>query len=317
MPPKSKSTSTSKRTSGPAPMTGKKLLKSRLLDPARSSVEKLIHPANTKYYAMAAIDISITDTQRDAPSIFAEITKEALTKVMKDKAMAEILKQVFVPLEREQSHVLDTEGDVERVTHLYLLHETNQMMEAYVATALPGHRLLCRSQVTQDRARTDIVWTARHISNEEDEITIFVLELKRCNVIKRKEWSAQVIKLPQDSTREERRDAISKEGQSKIEKAFDQGSTKAAQPNRIPLSHQAVKYVISHGAPVVLLFDWESMILLNFKPNGETFDDDSNPAGFFFAKDEKGTCHFRTLLIAAFLMGLKSGPVEKRGEESE
>ncbi|KAJ6479878.1 hypothetical protein C8R47DRAFT_1218812 [Mycena vitilis] len=280
----------------PTAVSGNEILKHRM--PPSSIIEVL----GRDYHRISASAPSTADL--DPPITYVAIRSHELGALMENKVMKQILEEkTFVELETEKSHRLATEADVERVTHLYLIHETNKIMEAYVKAEFPGKRLRCLSQVTADRSRTDLLWKI-------GRITIFVLEMKRCNVVRKDDWTKHVIKVPEDITdTAEKMQFVQAEAAEQMKKSWNFRD----KTNRIPLSQQAVKYH-ENKAPVVLLFDWLEMIMLDFCPNGQEYNDETNPVGFFHSADGRGNINskaerewvYRRLLIAAFLAGLKS-----------
>ncbi|KAJ7235016.1 hypothetical protein B0H12DRAFT_1327575 [Mycena haematopus] len=246
------------------PISGTDLLKAKL---------PKIDPPSNDYHAIAANTTSTKDI--DPPVGLVAITPDDLPNAEEDKRMAKPLETMYVRLATEESHVLNTEGDVERVTHLYLLHEINQILEEYVSICYPSKRLLCNSQSTEGNARTDIVWTIGGVG-------ILVLELKRCNVIRKSDWTKFIIKVDTNIADKEK---FVKSRMQAFNASADQDREHT---NYFPLTQQAVKYHRSHKAPVVLLFDWVTMILLDFMPNGKEWNNEANPARVFFSTDGRG-----------------------------
>ncbi|KAJ7205888.1 hypothetical protein C8J57DRAFT_1404961 [Mycena rebaudengoi] len=280
------------------PISGSDLLKAQL---------PKIDPPSKDYYPITA---SAPSTEEIDPLAgLVAIAPDDLPNVEEDNIMAKALESMHVRLATEESHVLKTEGDVERVTHLYLLHEINQIMEEYLSIRYPRQRFLCCSQSTEDRARTDIIWTI-------GEQTILVLEMKRCNVIRKDDWTKFIIKVdPNIASADDKKKVVKSRMQALNAKAGDSADLpRGLRTNYFPLTQQAVKYNNTHAAPVVLLFDWVTMILLDFMPNGEEWSDETNPAEVFFSTDGRGSAGtkedrqvtFRRLLISAFLIALKS-----------
>ena len=75
------------------------------------------------------------------------------------------------------------------------------------------------------------------------------------------------------------------------------------------LAKQAVKYHSSSGCPVVIFFDWDSMILFNFQPAGNPWSDTSNPVEVAFSDGTKVS--HRQLLFSAMIWGLRLAEVHK------
>ena len=86
------------------------------------------------------------------------------------------------------------------------------------------------------------------------------------------------------------------------------GGRTALQYNAGVLSQQAAKYAAI--CPVVVLFDWKSMVLLDLRPNNQqNWDDRTNPVQYMFTNGQTsagGTIWtHRKFLLAAFLHGMR------------
>ncbi|KAJ6479880.1 hypothetical protein C8R47DRAFT_1322533 [Mycena vitilis] len=238
-----------------------------------------------------------------APAVLATIPSDELSEHIGEKELRKALERQRLAMEVEDSHCLVTEGDVERATHLYLIHSINLIMQEYVRKKYGKEVIICSSQVQVDDTRTDILWKV-------GEKTILVLEMKRCHVIVKEHWSPVIVQAaPVDVT-----DPAGKQAAllnlmtSKLSVLAITGDELT--DNAPTLAKQAIKYSRTHNTPVVLLFDWQKLILLDLpaKAKKDNFTA-QDPARIFFSEEGLGEGNVewthRKVLVAAFMMALK------------
>ncbi|KAJ7440511.1 hypothetical protein B0H11DRAFT_2099387 [Mycena galericulata] len=248
---------------------------------------------------------STTTDIQTPPAVFIPIPPSELSDCLKDTALTKILAIVKPSVQVERSHFLATEGDVERATHLYFLHAINLIMQQYVKEA-HGKNLIvtCSSQVTAKSGRIDVMWKI-------GDQTILILEIKRCHVIVMDHWSLAIV--PHVDANITKPDKQVADGEADVLGAkMGNLSISGLIHNALPLAKQATKYSSTHAGPIVLLFDWQKLILLDLKPDTAkvSWDDDDNPARIFLSQegDESfATCEWthRKVLLAAFVLALK------------
>lgn len=95
---------------------------------------------------------------------------------------------------------------------------------------------------------------------------------------------------------------------SVIIQSIPTGGRTALEHNAGVLSQQAAKYAAI--CPVVVLFDWRSMVLLDLRPNNQAnWNDLTNPVQYMFTNGQTnagGTIWtHRKFLLAAFLHGMR------------
>ncbi|KAJ7235018.1 hypothetical protein B0H12DRAFT_1222740 [Mycena haematopus] len=232
---------------------------------------------------------SPTTDKQIAPAVFISIPASELSDCLKDTTLTNILAIVKPSIQVERSHLLATEGDVERAAHLYFLHSVNLIMQQYVRDAYKKDLIVtCSSQVTAKSGRIDVMWKI-------GDQTILILEIKRCHVIAIDHWSPAIVQANTGTLN-----------------ARDRSGAVRLRGNAMPLAKQATKYTSTHAGTIVLLFDWQKLIMLDLKPDAAkaSWDDDTNPARIFFSQEgvkSPGTCEWthRKVLLAAFLLALK------------
>ncbi|KAJ6479887.1 hypothetical protein C8R47DRAFT_1198044 [Mycena vitilis] len=284
-------------------ISGNTLISSRLPGLEIAALRK-----EEKFYTVGAS--SETTKLEVAPAILVPISSDELSGYMEHEKLKEALGQERQRTAVEKSHILDTEGDVERATHLYLVHGIDLIMQDYVHKNYGKQiTVICSSQVTKDNARTDILWKI-------GEKTVLVLEMKRCSpgdshVIMEEHWSPIILREtvdPNITDPTEKKDALVKLITQERESLNDDAIMLT--DNALPLAKQAAKYSRTHNAPVVLLFDWQKLILLDLpaKAKKDNFTA-QNPARIFFSEEGLGEGNVewthRKVLVAAFMMALK------------
>ncbi|KAJ7205890.1 hypothetical protein C8J57DRAFT_1258647 [Mycena rebaudengoi] len=246
-----------------------------------------------------------TDIQTP-PAVFISIPPSELSDCLKDTALTKILAIVKPSVQVEGSHFLATEGDVERATHLYFLHAINLIMQQYVREAYGKNLIVtCSSQVTAKSGRIDVMWKI-------GDQTILILEIKRCHVIVMDHWSLAIVpQVDAKITKPDKKVAADVEADI-LGAKMGSLSISGLIHNALPLAKQATKYSSTHAGPIVLLFDWQKLIMLDLKPDAAkaSWDDDDNPARIFLSQEgdeSSGTCEWthRKVLLAAFVLALK------------
>lgn len=126
------------------------------------------HPA---YYVVTA---SSTSTSIVAPpKTLASFSVDTLRAYLARQDLAPRLRATYIVPTVERTHEIWVEADIERAMHLYLINGINLILEAFPTTTV---RLLCRSQATAGRSRTDMMW-------EVNGTPVLILEAKNLSVI--------------------------------------------------------------------------------------------------------------------------------------
>ncbi|KAK0440496.1 hypothetical protein EV421DRAFT_1815371 [Armillaria borealis] len=199
-----------------------------------------------------------------------------------------VLNQPIFRMLTEQSHHLITEGDVERASALYLLHDVNLIIENYLVNqlGLPALTIECLAQSTGGRSRPDIKYMVGNV-------VVLIVEFKNVNTLHDNDWTYSALvrngRTAKDIVKGLRRDAKT-----------------ALTGNAVILSQQAVKY--SESCPIIVLCNYQNMIVLDFAPGQRPFHNENNPVQYFFSNGQ--VISHKALLLAAFLYGL-----EKRGQQ--
>jgi len=191
------------------------------------------------------------------------------------------------PVTTEASHSLESEGDVERASALYLIHDICIILEKalFPVLGIQEDQFKCVGQSTDGRSRTDI----KFVVNGK---TVLILEFKKTNTLVEADWVNGALVT-------ERRSA------QQIIGGMPLGNRTALQGNAGVISQQARKY--SDKCPVVVIFNYQHMIVLDFAPAGEPFNDRTNPVQFHFSSDSSPT--HKQLLLATMIHGMKKANV--------
>ncbi|KAK7040539.1 hypothetical protein R3P38DRAFT_3261116 [Favolaschia claudopus] len=303
-------------------LTGENLL-SRPLPP---ELQKTI--MNEGYLLLG--EAAYTTTKTPEPTVFLYKDEDELKHLITGDAVLQvILLQPQTEIKVEPGQVLLTEADVERAAHLYLIHNINLIFQAYLDELFPGQnkRIVLNGQLTIGPARTDLTWSI-------DKIIILAMEVKNWSVqvlylncrqntfliydssraLAKKDWTPFTFHLPPKA-----RTLLQRVKDIKAETIVLNQKYKnydAADPtNRLVLSRQGAKYNRTHCAPVVLLFDWLNMILLDFEPdtapefkphrNEWQYSNEFAPVEILFAQDKEPFWTTRRTLLTALLLGYK------------
>ncbi|KAJ6507099.1 hypothetical protein DFH09DRAFT_281514 [Mycena vulgaris] len=265
------------------------ILASTLLD----TVMPVLTRATPDY---VTVDASSTSTKKEMPPlVFFPLDLATLRDVL-DKP--EVLAQSTQNVDRvmvENSHKITVEADVERASHLYLLHGVNQILQRYLLLRCPGDSFTCSSQVTKKKSRVDIVWRVA------DRI-VLVMEMKNWGALAVGDWENAVVTGDSQDEKDANMD-------KKLLFAESTEQKTAARRNAAVILKQATKYVTSYNVPIVLVCDWGKMIYLDMKPGGEQWNNDGNFPHFFLVDEgalgaELEPLTFRRVLLAAFLVAM-------------
>ncbi|KAK7062442.1 hypothetical protein R3P38DRAFT_3341090 [Favolaschia claudopus] len=257
------------------------------------------------------------------PTVFVTLDKAKLAGMIDDEDVQAVLEEFQNPMELEPGQVLLTEADVERAAHSYLMHHIHIIFQDYLDMQFPGMSLRCDAQMTRDSGRTDVIWTVLGI-------TIAVMELKNCHALRTSDWTPHILQLElgPTPTAQQRSDEIIKKCGNFLESDEIAENIFNEKNNCKVLSIQAAKYAKTHFTPVVVLFDWLNMILLDFQPevyegykpdwNESQWMDHRCPVEIMFAADEaEDGWNMSKTLLAALIFGFnkcfsEGKPVEGR-----
>ncbi len=83
------------------------------------------------------------------------------------------------------------------------------------------------------------------------------------------------------------------------------------------MARQVTKYGCSTSSSgVVAVFDYDGMVVLDFKPGGKGYDDDKNAVKYLFCSSDDDSWTFRQLLLAAIIYCFrKEGVLGAHGEQ--
>ncbi|KAJ7159939.1 hypothetical protein C8R43DRAFT_1177516 [Mycena crocata] len=253
--------------------------------------------------AYQAVHPSSTSTRdHPCPSIFLAMGTNHLQQLLAGPIIQSVLSDLCSPLVAERSHLLKVEGDVERATHLYLAHEMNLIFKEYLSRRPAGHTAFsCSSQVYLQSSRIDITWKV-------NDKPVMVLELKRCNALHLPEWATRTIRIDPSVALAARPARIQSEAASALARLQLERKN-----NCTHISKQAAKYALQHRVPIVVVFDWVNMIMLDMKPlqTSPGYSDTTSPVEILVSQE--GTtpvgqqCEWthRKVLLVAFLRALQ------------
>ena len=125
------------------------------------------------YYVVSA---SSTSTAIVAPpKTLASFPVATMGALLARQDIAPRLRATYTVPTVERTHEISVEADIERAMHLYLVNGINLILEVFPNAAV---RLLCRSQATAGRSRTDMMW-------EVNGTPVLILEAKNLSVFYR------------------------------------------------------------------------------------------------------------------------------------
>ncbi|KAJ6483595.1 hypothetical protein C8R47DRAFT_1217674 [Mycena vitilis] len=210
--------------------------------------------------------------------------------------------QRYPEMKPEGTHQLSVEADVERALHLYLIHDTNIIMEDYLHKRLPGATLICSAQHHKDHSRLDMTWSV-------NGSPILVLEVKPHRALIETDWLRGVVSETK--------------AQEAAVQARKKGERTAVCGNAAMIVQQVTKYAETFPKVFnVLIFDWDSMVLLDLRPgpNQLKWDNKDYFVRYYFnseskkgkkegqkeelkkeTREEKREWTHRQLLLAAFV----------------
>ena len=188
----------------------------------------------------------------------------------------------------EQTHFLRTEGDVSRASQLYLIHPVNIAATSVIERFGPNPgRLYCLAEHTMSDSRTDFKWTFHPQHGQPRQIA--VLELKNTSVLHWDDWQPAFC-APQQAYH-------------KLYAAYDREYSTFLSRNAVVVSKQLNKYHEKLVVDDIAVFDWNTMLLLDFK--GAT-DNSASPVfpKALFLKEGQGVT-FRMVLFAFLIRALR------------
>ncbi|KAJ5640503.1 hypothetical protein N7528_000128 [Penicillium herquei] len=213
-------------------------------------------------------------------NLFVQLAAQALNP-MRDQ----ILLHATMPL-LENSHSLDKEADVLRLSILQLLHPVNLVLHGH---APQGYKIICASEKIQGvQSRYDIAWSLQRNEpgNSKREKLIAVLEMKNTRSLAEEDFHRAAA----------RTDAELKAMVDDPER-FNNDENTWLQDNTIVLSKQAAKY--GGKCKHVAIFDWSAMFIFDF-----TYGRDKTKGVFFRESTASNGMNFRRLLLAFVLRAL-------------
>ncbi|SJL15781.1 uncharacterized protein ARMOST_19286 [Armillaria ostoyae] len=198
---------------------------------------------------------------------FSNDLKSCYESPLLQRVLAELL---LAPMMVDGSHLLVGEGDVRVASALYLIHQVNLIIEKVLdAKGLGGGSLKCRSLPDCP----DLVW---QFSSDRD---LLQLKYKNTKILRATDWDPIVANTGPDSK----------------QKLVNQQEVSTL------LEHNAVP--IASG--VVAVFDYDGMVILDFKPGGEGYDDVDNTVKYLFCGSDDVNWTFRQLLLAVIIYSFR------------
>ncbi|KAK0440494.1 hypothetical protein EV421DRAFT_1737162 [Armillaria borealis] len=193
------------------------------------------------------------------------------------------------PTTPETSHNLVTEGDVVRASALYLLHDVNLIIENYFINHLNIQALAieCIGESSDGHSRPDIKYMVGGRA-------VLIVEFKNINTLDDNDWTRHSL-ITRDHSPQY------------LLQRLPPGAQTTLRGNASILVKQAAKY--SDTCPLIVLFNYQNMVVLDFRPNGQPFHDVDNPVQYFFSNGQ-GIPH-KKLLLAAFLYGFGKQRIRK------
>ncbi|KAK7040541.1 hypothetical protein R3P38DRAFT_3261118 [Favolaschia claudopus] len=238
------------------------------------------------------------------PRTYLQIPKKLVQLWLARPEVKAALAGSHIEIEQERSHLLHTEADVERAANLYLIHEMNFIFKVILGSLSVQlqEELKCSSQVSQKGTRIDITWYV-------NDKAIVIMEYKRCHIVERDQWTARTIEFDEwYSMPKELRDTS--EFKEKVETKLAELRGRKAD-SQTHIAKQIGEYAEQRKAPIMIVFDWNEMILVDMYPSMKKHHSQTNPAQIFFSDeglpDADGDCEFthRKVLLAAFIRGLE------------
>ncbi|KAK6991842.1 hypothetical protein R3P38DRAFT_2803535 [Favolaschia claudopus] len=246
----------------------------------------------------------------DCPKTYWEFNIDRLERLFEHKVVKDALNKTYPDIDVERSHLLATEGDVERAANLYLIRGVNFIFNAILdnlpLAPLARPKLRCSSQIANDDSRIDVIWKL-FLPNAPNPVTVLIVEYKRCMAIKKSEWVVRTYDMADDITQDVLDLHI---GDRKKEKLDEQALKIRKEDNQTFIARQLTKYSEEFEAPIILAFDWRNLIMLDLYPDMKSFKDLQNPAQIFISREGSRKypgsewTHRRTLL-AGYIRALE------------
>ncbi|KAK7062440.1 hypothetical protein R3P38DRAFT_3492717 [Favolaschia claudopus] len=246
------------------------------------------------------------------PETYLAFDKGQLKRLFEHKVVKDALDKNYTVVDVEKSHFLHSEGDVERAENLYLIRGINFIWNAILEGLPPEHGLKtdCLSQVVKNGSRIDVYWISKDGRPESREVFL-ILEVKKCNILDPEQWTSRMYEILYTP-------ATTGDGKSsrqgRIQKELDDLLPKLKgrqEDNQTHIVKQVRRYTNDFNAPIVLVFDWRHLIMLDLLPEMKAVDQTTNPAEIFIS--EEGTtavrqpCEWthRKVFIAALIRALE------------
>ncbi|KAJ7111188.1 hypothetical protein C8R43DRAFT_1139192 [Mycena crocata] len=244
---------------------------------------------------------STTMRQHIAKALVPLNPSNMFLRVLDDPDLKAVLARQFPPMAVESTHSIEGESDVEWAAYLYFIHGINLILAAYLEAkeAGTGKQLACRSQVTKEASRVDILWS---IGND----AIMCVEVKRPGVLKDSDWDPAIGKG--ENQHKQHDEAL------KIAKAVHTAAKATAfmpDTNAERLLKQVTKYAKQYQIPMVILFDWKRMIVLDLPNAGNEHHENAADMPAYFFTDEtvvdsnNNPWTHRRVLLAVLLVALE------------
>lgn len=110
------------------------------------------------------------------------------------------------------------------------------------------------------------------------------------NTLRDSDWTAGALITPRRSLEQ-------------VVGSLGRGDKSALLNNAVNLVRQGSKY--SKECDLIVLFNYQDMIVLDFAPGGRKWDNLDNPMNYYFLSGENNGLTFRQLLLAAFIYGMR------------
>lgn len=163
---------------------------------------------------------------------------------------------------------LDSENDVVNASLIYIFLPIMETLRLWYEDQLTMHTEVTHKaeikmeQLLRDKEapkeaviRCDLVFKSTEKSAKGPGKTIAVVEYKRQNMLAYKDFHGAI--LPEGASKEQRNSMDEELGEARKKTFLDR--------NGIPYSKQAAQYAKTTNCKHVALFDWENLVLLNFK----------------------------------------------------
>ncbi|KAJ7171210.1 hypothetical protein C8R46DRAFT_1087994 [Mycena filopes] len=265
-------------------ITGNKLLKGPIpIVPAR----------NERPHYVPLQPSSISNSLTVVPKALLPFDMNLLVQALADPTVAGTLTNEYPIVRNENSHFIEVEADVTRAMILYITHTVNLIFEDYLGA---GRDFTCRTEVSKDRSRVDMRWTL-------EDTTILIMEVKPSGALLPSEWTEGV--GVGNSSQEQLADL-----KRRID-GMEKGRKSLLVANSGVIMEQVAKYYAAFPCPLFLVFDWESMIILDMAtgPNNTTWNNTRHFPRFGHTINMgigmEGSMGFHSMLLGALLLSAK------------